>query len=140
MPLPGAAFLQLPLDLRLDPLERVLADRLRELEVVVEAVLDRRADGDLRSGIETPDGLGQEVRRRVAQDVERVGILRVAGRQDLDRLPVLERQAHVLDLAVRPDEDCLLGQLGADRGSRVEPRRTFGKLELGRVGQDDLHD
>ena len=62
LPLPGAAFLQLALDLRLDLLERVLADRLRELEVVVEAVFDRRADGDLRSRIETPDGLGQEVR------------------------------------------------------------------------------
>src|SRR5207342_1835238 len=41
--LPGAALLQLALDLRLDLLEIVLADRLGELEVVVEAVLDRRA-------------------------------------------------------------------------------------------------
>ena len=46
--LPGAALLELALDLLLDLLERVLADRLRELEVVVEAVLDRRADRDLR--------------------------------------------------------------------------------------------
>ena len=140
LPLPGAALLQLALDLRLDLLERVLADRLRELEVVVEAVLDRRADRDLRARIEAPDGLGQEVRRRVAEDVERVGILRVAGRQDLDRLPVLERQAQVLHLAVRANEHGLLGQLGPDRGSRVEPRRAVGKLELGRVGQNDLHD
>ena len=42
--------LQLALDLRLDLLERLLADRLRELEVVVEAVLDRRPDRDLVPG------------------------------------------------------------------------------------------
>ena len=138
--LPRAALLQLALDLRLDLLERVLADRLRELEVVVEAVLDRRADRDLRPGIEAADGLGEQVRRRVAKDVERVRILRVARRQDLDRLPVLERQAQVLHLAVRADENGLLGQLRADRGGRVEPRRAVGKFELARVGKNDLHE
>src|SRR4029450_10413274 len=99
--LPRAALLQLALDLRLDLRERVLADRLRELEVVVEAVLDRRPDRDLRPGVETADGLGEQVRRGVARDVERVRVLRVPRRQDLDRLPVRERQAQVLDLAVR---------------------------------------
>ena len=138
--LPGAALLQLALDLRLDLLERVLADRLRELEVVVEAVLDRRPDRDLRARIEAPDGLGQQVRRGVAQDVERVRVVRVARRQDLDRLPVLERQAQVLDLSVRAHEDGLLGQLRPDRGSRVEPRRAVGKFEFRRVGKNDLHD
>src|SRR5262249_11121226 len=52
---PRAPFRELAVDLVLDPLERLLADRLRELEVVVEAVLDRRADRDLRSGVEAPD-------------------------------------------------------------------------------------
>jgi hypothetical protein len=62
----------------------------------------------------------------VAQDVERVGSSRVARGQDLDRLPVLERHAQVLDVAVRADQNGLLGQLRADRGSRVEPRRAVG--------------
>ena len=61
-------------------------DRLRELEVVVEAVLDRRADRDLHARIEAPDGLGEQVRRRVPQDVERVRIVLVAGGEDLDLL------------------------------------------------------
>ena len=39
-------------DLLLDPLEILLADRLGEVEVVVEAVLDRRADRDLHARIE----------------------------------------------------------------------------------------
>src|SRR6059036_2966133 len=64
-PLPGAALLELALDLRFDPLERVLPDRLRELEVVVEAVLDRRADRDLRAGVEPAHRLREQVRSRV---------------------------------------------------------------------------
>ena len=138
--LPGAALLQLALDLRLDLLERVFADRLRELEVVVEAVLDRRADRDLRAGVETPDRLGEQVRRRVAEDVERIRVLGVARREDLDRLPVLERQPEVLHLPVRAHEDGLLGELGADGGGRVETRRAVGKFEFGRVGKNHLHD
>ena len=136
---PGAALLQLSPDLGLDLLERVLADRLRELEVVVEAVLDRRADGDLRPGVEPPDGLGQEVRGRVAQHVQRVRVVRVARRQDLDRLPVLERKAEVLDIAVRPDQDRILSQSRPDRGGRVEAGRAVGKFQFRRVGKNDLH-
>ena len=131
LPLPGPAFLQLALDLRLDLLERVLADRLRELEVVVEAVLDRWPDRDLGAGIQAADGLGEQMGRGVAEDVERVRILRVARRQDLDRLAVLEREPHVLDTAVRADEHGFLGQFRPDRGSRVEPRCPFRELQLG---------
>src|SRR3954468_21288487 len=45
---PRAALGELLANLLLDLRERFLADRLRELEVVVEAVLDRRTDRDLR--------------------------------------------------------------------------------------------
>ena len=136
---PGAALGELLADLLLDLLECVLADRLRELEVVVETVLDRRADRDLGARVETPDGLGEQVRGRVAQDVERVGILRVAGRQDLDLLAVLEWRAQVLDEPVRAHEDGLLGQLRPDRARRVETGGAVGKFELRRIGQYDLH-
>src|SRR5262245_9821052 len=44
---PLATLGELTADLLLDPLEVALGDRLGELEVVVEAVLDRRSDGDL---------------------------------------------------------------------------------------------
>ena len=117
-------------------LEVLLADRLGELEVVVEAVLDRRADGDLHARVEAPDGLGEQVRGRVAEDVERVGIVLVAGREDLDRLAVLERQPQVLDAAVRADEDGLLGQLRPDRARGVEARRARPgvRVQLSREG------
>ncbi len=89
--LPRAALGELAADLLLDAAEVLLGDRLRELEVVVEAVLDRRPDRDLDPGIEPADGLGEQVRARVAQDGECVRIGRVARGQDLDLFPVLER-------------------------------------------------
>ena len=73
---PLAPLRDLAADLVLDRLEVVLGDRLGELEVVVEAVGDRRADRDLHARVEAHDRLGEQVRGRVAQHVERVGILR----------------------------------------------------------------
>ena len=120
-------------------LEVGVADRLRELEVVVEAVLDRRADRDLHARVEPPHSLGEQVRRRVAQDVERVGVAGVARRQELDLLAVRERQPQVLDEPFGADEHGLLGELRADRARGVEAGRAVGKFELGVVGEDDLH-
>ena len=132
---PLAPLLQLARDLGLDLLEILLAQRLGEVEVVVEAVLDRRADRDLHARVEAAHRLGEQVRRRVAEHVERVGVARVARRQDLDRLAVLERQAQVLDVAVRADEHRLLGELRPDRARGVEPGRAVGKFELGLSGR-----
>ena len=137
---PLAALLQLALDLVLDALEVVLVDRLRELEVVVEAVLDRRADRDLHARVEAPHGLGEQVRRRVAEDVERVRVVLVARREDLDLLAVLERQrAGPCTLPVRADEHGLLGEPRPDRARGVEAGRAVGQLELRPVGEDDVH-
>src|SRR5918994_313133 len=138
--LPRAAFLQLAHDLGLDLLEVLLADRHGELEVVVEAVLDRRADRDLGARIEPADRLREQVRGRVAQHEERIRIVRVAGRQDLDRLAVLERQPQVLGGAVLADQHRLLGQLRADRPRGVEAGGAVRKFEFRRVGGNHAHD
>jgi hypothetical protein len=50
-------------------------ERLRHVEVVVEAVLDRRADAELGLGEDVLHGLGQHVRGRVAQHVEPVRLV-----------------------------------------------------------------
>src|SRR3954447_12019767 len=55
-PLP--ALVELAPDLLLDSGQVLVADRLRELEVVVEAVLDRRTDRDLDARVEAADRLG----------------------------------------------------------------------------------
>src|SRR5712691_3746549 len=49
---PIAPFLQLAFELGLDLLEVLLPDRLGKVEVVVEAVLDRRPDRDLHARVE----------------------------------------------------------------------------------------
>ena len=136
---PLAALGELAPDLVLDPLEVGLVDRLRELEVVVEAVLDRRPDRDLDAGVQAAHGLGEQVRARVPEDPQRVRVVLVADGQDLDRLPVGEREPQVLDRAVRAHEHRLLGELRPDRARGVEPGRAVGELELGAVGEDDLH-
>src|SRR5205809_1490774 len=137
--LPLASLAELAVDLLLDPRQVLLAARLGELEVVVEAVLDRRPDRDLHSRVEPPHRLREQVRGRVAQHGERVRIVLVPRRQDLDRLTVLERQAQVLHAPVRADEDRLLGELRADGLRSVEPRRAVGKFEFRVVGKGDLH-
>jgi hypothetical protein len=137
--LPGAALGDLAADLLLQALERLLGHRLRELEVVVEPVLDRRADRHLRPGVQASRGLGEQVRGRMAEHVERVGVFSVARRQDLDPLAVGERQAQVAHGAVRAHEDRLLGQLRPDRARGVEPARAVGELELRLVWKDHPH-
>ena len=138
--LPGAALLDLAVDLILEALEVLVRDRLGEVEVVVEAVVDRRADRDLGTRIEPLHGLGQQVGGRVPQYVERVGIVAVARGQDLNAGAVLERVAQVECLAaLEPDEHGLLRQARADSARRVKPGRAVLKLELGVVRKDDLH-
>ncbi len=128
--LPYAALLNLPLDLVLEPLQVGLGDGLGELEVVVEAVLDRRPDRDLRPREKPARGLGEEVRGRVAQDVEGVGVVLVPNGQDLDPLAVGDGQPQVADRAVRAQQNRLFGELRADRARRVEARRAVRKFEL----------
>jgi hypothetical protein len=67
-------------------------EAVRELEVVVEAVLDRRADGDPRARPQVADGRGHDVRGVVADQPE--GLRRAIG-DDLDLGTVGERRGEV---------------------------------------------
>jgi hypothetical protein len=60
-----------------DRREVVRAERLVAGEVVVEAVLDVRADGHLRAGEQLLHRFGQHVGRVVADGVQRVGVVAV---------------------------------------------------------------
>src|SRR6476646_10765187 len=81
---PRAPFLQLAVQLGLDLRQVFLAERLREVEVVVEAVLDRGPDRDLHARVEAAYCLGEQMRSRMPEHVERIDIARVARREDLD--------------------------------------------------------
>ena len=79
-----------PPHLGLDLLEVLGRERPARVEVVVEAVLDRGADPDLHAREEALDRVRAEVRRGVAVELERVGVLRrddleLAGRRERPR-------------------------------------------------------
>ncbi len=61
--------------LRLDFLEVFRRDAVRQIDIVVEAVLDRRPGGELRFRPDPQDGRRKDVRRRMAKALE-VGHLR----------------------------------------------------------------
>ena len=89
--------------------------------------------------MEAQHRLGQQVRGRVPEHGERVRVVRVSRRQELEPLALREGQAQVARLAVDACEHGLLGELRADGTRRVERRRAVGELELGGVGEHHLH-
>ena len=125
--------------LRLDGLEVGVgeADAVGEVEVVVEAVLDRRPDGDLHARVEVHDRRGEHVGGVVADEVERV--LPAAIGDDLQRLVGLQRLREVAQLAVLLDGQGGARQPRADRSGGVGAAGALGKLERRAIGEGDLH-
>ena len=121
---------------RLDGGQVLGRERALVREVVVEAVLDDRTDRHLRVGEQFLDRVGEQVRRRVADDVEALGIL--VG-DDGERRVAVDHVRRVDDLAVDLAGERGLGQAGADgcgdggdrhRGIEVTDR-TVGQLDCG---------
>jgi hypothetical protein len=124
---------------RLDPLEVGVARALAfgELEVVVEAVGDRRPDRDLRLGPQLDHRGRHHVRGVVADQPERViglGALALVG-HDRDLRPVGQRRAQVAKLAVDLDPERVGGEARADRGRRVGAGGARLELERAAVGE-----
>ena len=69
----GSSFFASSAILLLDRREVLGRERALVREVVVEAVLDHRADRHLRVGKQLLHRIGEQVRRRVAEDVEALG-------------------------------------------------------------------
>jgi hypothetical protein len=111
-------------------------DAVGELEVVVEAVGDRRADRDPHPGIELHDRRGEHVRGVVADELER---LRRALRDDLQLRAVRERGAEVAQLPVDLDGQRRPRQTGADGRRRVRAGRALVEVETGPVRKRDVH-
>ena len=96
---------------RLDDRQVVRGQRARQEQVVVEAVVDDRADAELGAREQVHDGLGEDVRGRMAHRAELAAraVVHQLGRRaalgrveaDLDRL--LHRRRAVLFLAHRSD-------------------------------------
>ena len=124
-------------DLGFDGREVGLRQRPREVEVVVEAVLDRRAEAELRLRDDRRDRLRQDVSGGVAHDVE-VVVPALRG-DDLDGVAVGQRRARGRGSLPDLDGDRGLGQAGADRRGGVVAGRPLGQVEAAPVGQEDVH-
>ena len=119
--------------LGLDALEILGGERPVVLEVVVEAVLDDRADRHLRLGEQALDRLRHEVRRRMADDLEALRRIRKDRRDDR---VALERPRQVDDSIVDAGRDRLAERRSPSARSAspaVVPRGTSTASPLGRA-------
>ncbi len=121
---------------RLDPYQVLVAEvrPARQLEVIVEAVLDHRPDGEVRSGPQPQDGLGQHVCGGVAQD--RSAGVAVGGEHG--HLGTIGQNRGQIDLGtVDGGRHRGLGQPRPDGLGHLEGRRSFGQLFRRAVGKPD---
>ena len=125
-----------PRHLLLDAREVGVGDRFGELEVVVEAVLDGRADGVLGARKEADDRLRHDVRGGVAQDLEGDGVV-ACERDDGERVAVLEYVREVDEAAVvtRPAIAAFAsrGPIAAAASATVAPSSSSSGEPSGRV-------
>jgi hypothetical protein len=111
----------------LDRGQVVQAERRVTGEVVVEAVVDRRTDGHLRTGKQLLHRLGHHVAGVVADGLQRFGAL---ARQDLEGAALVERAVQVAQLAVELHQHRLLLQRLGDGGGDLAARHAVVELAL----------
>ena len=109
--------------LLLDAREVFFANRSRRMDVVIEAVFERRAERELHAGKQPADGAGHDMRAAVAEDIERLGVF--LG-EDLQGVFAGGKFGHEIDdVAVELGGERVLGEAFADR---------FGDLFAGGAG------
>jgi len=110
---------------RLDPLQIVGRERLLAVEIVIESVLDRGAEGHLRSGVQLLHGLGHDMRRVVPQQLQRRLMI---ARDDRDVGIGVDHMGEVPGGAVDHERERRLRKAGADRGGKRGA--VHGRVEL----------
>ena len=113
----------------------VLPHRPREIEVVVEAVLDRRTDGHLGARKEPGGGLGQNVRRRVADHVQTFAR---RGGKDAHLVALGERDTEIDDSVSHAGGYGRFGQPRPNRGRDIGRRGPVGDRHFRSIGQQYL--
>ena len=112
------------------------SERLLAQEFVEEAVVDGRADAELHVGEKFEHGGGQQMRRRMAEHLQRVGILRG---EDRERGVALERARKIHQLAIGARDQRFLGQAVRNFCGDFGGRGAARALARGAVGQSDLN-
>ena len=121
---------------RLDLFQIVWRKRLIAGKIVIEPVLDRRANGDLRARIEFLHRLRHHMRRIVSHQLQRVFIL---ARDDADLGIVLDQPGQIAHLAVQPDGKRRLGKTGADISRQRRAGDRGVEAACAAVGKSDRH-
>ena len=101
--------------------------RLLAREVVIEAVVDRRTDGHLGARIEILHRHGQDMRGVVADQLQR---LRVLPGDDADLGVPLDGPEQVPFRTVDFEDQCRLGEAGADGGCDLRAGHALGKSSV----------
>ena len=117
--------------------------RVGGLHVVIEAVVGRRAEGDLGPGEQRLHRFGKDMRVIVAGEFERIGFV-AAGDQREARIAI-EGAGEVAQLAVDARGDRGFRKAGADRGgdigrgaaARHFAHRAIGQADLEQFGHDN---
>ena len=109
-------------------------ERLVAEEVVIEAVLDHRADGDLGARPQRLHGFGEHVRGVMPDQLQRAGV--VAG-DEFDLRVLVDRVAKVSHHAIQRHRHRALGQRRRDALGNVEAGNAFGEFAPGAVGEGD---
>ena len=117
--------------LLLDGPEVVGGDIVRKLEIVEVAVVGRRAEGDLRAGIELLHGFRHDVGAGVAHDVER---LRAFRGDNLNGCPIRHGRCEVDQRAVNLAGQRSLRKARADGSRNVGDGRAGSKLFYRAIG------
>ena len=120
--------------LLLDAPEVLRRERVLHHEVVVEAVVRRRAEAELRVGEQLQHRGGAQVRGRVAQHVDR---LRALLRDDADARVPRHALLHRAELVVEVARDRGARQAGTDLGGGVGAGGVLGDLDGVPVGQGE---
>ncbi len=118
----------------LDGREILGRKRLGAIKIVVKAVLDHRADGDLGAGIKRLDRVGQHMGGVVADEFQRARVFAV---QKFDLGVGADGRRGVHHIAVEHHGDGLFGQRGGNASGDVEAggaglegtRRAIGKSD-----------
>ena len=123
---------------RLNPFQILGGEGPLEGEVVIKAVLDHRADGDLSGRIELLDGMGQQMGAGMADDVQS---FRIALGDDRQIRILGEGMRSIHQSAIHLAGQGGLGQAGANRGGDFMHADGGVERALAAIGErDDRHD
>ena len=117
-----------------DGFQIVRGERRRTGEVVIEAVLDGWADGDLGIGIQFLDGFGHHVGGVVTQQLQRVGIL---VRHDRHLGVGADSGAQILHHAVDANGQRRFGETGTDGLGNLQTRDRAVEIAQAAVRQSN---